>query len=192
MNKFLKKLIYSDLYRYTGKIDRKTYWIQYVINCSFRYTAIYRKAKYYHSKNKILYMVYRYKLLKLSKRYGYQIQYNTNIGKGLYLGHRGTIIINGKAKLGNNINIATGVTIGQENRGKRTGVPNIGDCVWIGTNSVIVGNIKIGNNVLIAPNTFINFEVPDNSIVIGNPGKIVPNKADATDYYVHNVYELRE
>ena len=39
-------------------------------------------------------------------------------------------------------------------------------------NSTVVGNIKIGNNVLIAPNSFVNFDVPDNSVVIGNPAVI--------------------
>lgn len=55
-----------------------------------------------------------------------------------------------------NCNIHKGVTIGQENRGKRQGTPIIGDNVWIGMNVTIVGNIKIGNDVLIAPNTYLN------------------------------------
>lgn len=192
MNKSLKELIYSDLYRYTGKVGIKTYWTQLVINCAFRYTVAYRKSKYYNSNNKILCYIYRYRLLRLSQKYGYQIQYNTNIGKGLYLGHRGTIIVNGNAKLGNNINIGIGVTIGQENRGKRKGFPSIGDCVWIGNNAVIVGDVRIGNNVLIAPNAFVNFDVPDNCIVIGNPGKVKCDKKDATYSYVHNAYKLEK
>ena len=77
-----------------------------------------------------------------------------------------------------------GVTIGRENRGKREGCPKIGDLVYIGINSTIVGNITIGNNVLISPNTFVNVDVPDNSIVIGNPCKIIPKK-DATKNYVN-------
>ena len=83
-----------------------------------------------------------------------------------------------------NINIATGVTIGQENRGKRKGCPTIGDNVWIGTNSVIVGNIKIGNDVLIAPLAFVNFDVPDHSVVIGNPARII-FKENATEGYIN-------
>lgn len=192
MHKDVNELIYSDLYRYTGKNDWKTYFIYKIINSSFKYTVAYRKANYFSSKNKLLYVFYRCKLLKLSKKYGYQIQYSTSIGKGLYLGHRGTIVINGNAKLGNNINIATGVTIGQENRGERVGVPNVGNDVWIGSNAVIVGNIKIGNNVLIAPNSFVNFDIPDNCVVVGNPGKIIPNKMDATGGYIQNKVKVKE
>ncbi|MBE7639217.1 hypothetical protein GUB10_02630 [Salegentibacter sp. BLCTC] len=51
--------------------------------------------------------------------------------------------------------------------------PAILNQVYIGVNSVIVGNIKIGNNVLIASLTFVNFDVPDNAFVLGNPAKII-------------------
>ena len=87
--------------------------------------------------------------------------------------------------IGKNCNIAHNVTIGRTNRGKLKGSPVIGDEVWIGTGSVIVGKIVIGNNVLIAPNSFINFDVPNNSIVIGNPGKIII-KNNPTKNYINN------
>ena len=60
-----------------------------------------------------------------------------------------------------------------ENRGKRKGAPKICDNCWIGTNSVIVGNVRIGEDVMIAPLTFVNFDVPPHSVVIGNPAKII-------------------
>ena len=88
-------------------------------------------------------------------------------------------------KIGKNCNIAQGVTIGQANRGERIGVPEIGNEVWIGTNAVIVGHIKIGSNVLIAPNAYVNTDVPSNSIVIGNPAQITPNEK-ATNGYINN------
>ena len=94
--------------------------------------------------------------------------------EGFYIENLGTIIINGKAKIGKNCNIAHGVTIGQAaNRGKLKGYPSVEDNVWIGTGSVIVGNINHGSYVSIAPNTFVNIDVPDNSFVIRSPCKIV-------------------
>ena len=84
-----------------------------------------------------------------------------------------------------NINIATGVTIGYENRGARKGAPTLKGNCWVGTNSVIVGNVTIEEDVLIAPLTFVNFDVPAHSIVIGNPAKIV-KKENATEYYLQN------
>lgn len=75
--------------------------------------------------------------------------------------------------------------IGQENRGKRKGTPIIGNEVWIGANAVIVGNVKIGNDVLIALLSYVNFDVPDHSIVVGNPAKII-SKEYATKDYINN------
>lgn len=66
----------------------------------------------------------------------------------------------------------------------RKGCPTIGNCVYIGPNAVIVGNITIGNNVLIAANAFVNCDFPSNSIVIGNPCSM-----HATDGYMNNLVE---
>ena len=95
------------------------------------------------------------------------------------------MIIHPDAELGNNINVGTGITIGAENRGKRKGAPVIGNRCWIGTNAVVVGNIKIGDDVLIAPLSYVNFDVPSHSVVIGNPGKII-KKDNATLDYICN------
>lgn len=65
------------------------------------------------------------------------------------------------------------------------GSPIIGDNVWIGANSIIVGKINIGNNVLIAPGAYINFDVPNNSIVIGNPG-VIKYCENTTESYIQN------
>ena len=118
-------------------------------------------------------------------KYGFQIYPETEIGEGFYLGHWGALVINPKAKIGKNCNIAQGVTIGQANRGRNEGFPTIGDHVWIGANAVIVGNITIGNNVLIAPNSYVTSSVPNNSIVIGNPAQITP-KENATEGYINH------
>lgn len=115
--------------------------------------------------------------------YSTEIPVSAQIGAGLYLGHPYGITINPHAVIGKNCNIHKGVTIGMENRGKRKGSPIIGDCVWIGVNSTIVGRITIGDDVLIAPNTFINQDIPSHSIVLGNPC-IIKHRNNATDGYI--------
>ena len=52
------------------------------------------------------------------------------------------------------------------------------------------GGVKIGNNVLIAPNAFVNFDVPDNSIVIGNPGQIIIRDSSPSAKYI--VYSVND
>lgn len=109
-------------------------------------------------------------LLKISrKKYLCDFPLSVQIGPGLYIGHPYAITINPEAVIGSHVNLSKGITIGQENRGDRKGVPTIGDCVWIGVNATIVGKIHIGNDVLIAPNSFVNRDVPAHSVVYGNP-----------------------
>ena len=170
----------KDLYRWYGEKGES------LKNRLFRpieikYLCIFRKWQ--NCKSPLLKIYYKLRLRKLSLKSQIQIPAATKIGEGFYIGHSGRVIINSKAVIGKNNNIATGVTIGQENRGKRAGVPTIGDNCWIGTNAVIVGNITIGSDVLIAPLSFVNFDVPDHSIVVGNPAKII-SRENATEGYV--------
>lgn len=122
----------------------------------------------------------------LRQRYGLELD-SFAIGKGLYLGHPYNISVSEYAVIGDNCNLNKGVTIGAENRGERAGAPTLGSRVWVGTNAVVVGKITIGDNVLIAPNSYVNTDVPADSIVIGNPAKILSGRPDATEGYIHNV-----
>ena len=125
-------------------------------------------------------------LLKMHRnRHGLEISDEVTIGKGLYLGHAYNITINKKAVIGQNCNIGKGALIGGENRGKRMGAPQIGDDVWIGINAAAVGKVVIGNDVMIAPNSFVNRDVPDHSVVYGNPCVIKPHE-NATGNYINN------
>lgn len=140
--------------------------------------------KYQDTNNFILKFLYRI-LFKLSSIMNHiELSGDTKIGGGLYIGHPYSITINPAAILGENINIHKGVTIGQENRGKRKGTPIIGNCVWIGINSTIVGKIIIGDDVLIAPNTYVNCDIPSHSIVFGNPC-IIKHCENATEGYIN-------
>lgn len=171
----------KDLYRWYGE-KGESMKERLLRPLEIKYIHCFRKTQ--DASNIISRVFYKLKLNKISKKTSIQIPSSVKIGEGFYIGHLGRIIINPKVVLGKNINIATGVTIGQENRGKRKGVPAIGDNVWIGTNAVIVGNITIGNDVLIAPLSYVNFDVPDHSIVIGNPAKIIERK-NATEGYIN-------
>lgn len=140
--------------------------------------------KYEDSNNKVSKIFCKITMKVFKVLHCIEISAGTKIGEGLYIGHPYCITINHKAVLGKNINIHKGVTIGQENRGTRKGVPHIGDFVWIGVNSTIVGNIKIGNDVLIAPNSYVNCDVPDHSVVFGNPC-IIKHRDNATEGYIN-------
>lgn len=100
----------------------------------------------------------------------------------------GGIVFNPNVVIGNNVDILNGVLIGQMDRGVKKGTPIIGNKVFIGSNATIVGKIEIGDDVVIAPGSYVNFDVPSHSIVIGNPGRIIA-KEDATLDQIINAYE---
>lgn len=142
---------------------------------------LYRKA---NVESSILMKLFYKALFRIwASHRGLELTANQLIGEGLYLGHAYNITINGKAKIGKNCNIHKGVVIGQTNRGSRKGVPSIGNYVWIGINSAVVGNISIGDDVLIAPNSYVNIDVPSHSIVFGN-SCIIKHREWATEGYI--------
>jgi serine O-acetyltransferase len=177
----MNKIIAADLYRYVGKTGTKAFIKAFFIP-GFRFTFFLRKASF-KKKNSIPGIFYRLLLRRYSYKYGFQIPASTIIGEGFLISHFGCIVINENAQIGKNCNITHGVTIRRTNWGKLKGSPVLGDKVWIGANAVIVGKITIGTNVLIAPNSFVNFDVPDNSLVIGNPAQII-NKENVTEGYI--------
>ena len=187
--KRLKELIRSDVYRHYGGGKKQFLWR--IRDVSLLYMMIYRKAHYYSKMPRsrfIFGLYYRYRLNRLMRKYLIQIPYTVEIDFGCNIVHFGRVIVAPYTKIGSNCNIFTGVTIGSTARGDKKGVPTIGNDVWIGPNAVIVGKINIGNNVLIAANSYVNFDVPDNSIVLGNPARIIP-KPNATQDYICQRYE---
>ena len=179
-------ILKKDLYRYEGK-KCENLWIQirYVFFVpGFTYIFFMRKAQNAFPVTRWFYLI----LLKLTSYITHiQIPYDTSIAEGFRIVHFGTIVIHPEAKIGRNFNISQGVIIGVA-QGKRGGVPVIGDNVCVNANAVIFGGCHIGNDVLIAPGALVNFDVPDNSIVIGNPGKIIKKTESPTKKYI--VYSL--
>lgn len=135
-----------------------------------KYLRFYRLAQV--AQNTIWNRFFMYLLRRYSFKTGIGLYENMNIPKGLIIGHEGRIVINEDARFCGNIFLTHGVTIGRDIRGKRKGAPTFGKDVCIRCNSTVVGKIVIGDDVLIAPNTFVNFDVPSHSIVIGNPAAI--------------------
>jgi len=80
-------------------------------------------------------------------------------------------IVIGGGKLGNNIDIAQGVTIGLKD--KENEYPTIGDNVHLGAGCTILGDINIGDNSRVGANAVVITDVPKNSIAVGLPAKII-------------------
>lgn len=173
MNKY-----YSDYYRMTGEPYKSGLKSSLRKFLSHNLQFAYHFRRYEESSS----FLSRLMLYRLSRKYGLEISPKAQIGEGMYLGHPYNITIGEGVTIGNNVNLHKGCTIGKTNR-RNVGSPVIGNCVFIGINATVVGNIQVGNDVLIAPNSYVNIDIPDHSVVIGNPA-IVHSKENATENYV--------
>ncbi|MES2126787.1 MAG: serine acetyltransferase [Pseudomonadota bacterium] len=102
--------------------------------------------------------------------WGIEVPRGTQIGRGFYIGHFGGINISSTAVLGKNCNISQGITIGVSGYGDKKGVPIIGDNVYIAPGARLFGKISIGHNAKIGANTVIHDDIPDNAVVVLDPG----------------------
>lgn len=106
-------------------------------------------------------------------RLGAAINVNINpnvVGYGFRVPHlTGGVIINCKS-VGHNCTANAGVIVGNNNKG---GLAIIGDNVDLTIGSKIIGGVTIGNNVIVAPNSVVVKNVPDNAIVSGVPARIL-------------------
>lgn len=183
-NRQALELIYSDVFRCYGKSDYAHLRRGLLEHPSLKFLFFFRLASGRPSnflRKKIHNWSY-YFFRRYFFKYGFQIPLSTEIGKGFQILHFGNVVFNPKCSIGINCTVAQGVLIGQSNRG----VPRIGNQVWIGANAVLIGDIIIGNNVLIAPGAYVNINVPDNSLVIGNPCTIYPKTSSIIDGYIVN------
>lgn len=177
-----KKSWYLDYLRTTE--DREMVWAHFIRDflTQHRLRYIIYLRNYQTSNSKVSKLIYKTFLFRLSHKYGIEIKPETEIGPGLCLTHPYNITVSPFAKLGKNVNLNKGCTIGYSN-GKYPGAPQIGNNVFVGINSTVIGGIKVGDDVLIAPNTLVNRDVPSQSVVIGNPAKYI-QKNNPTAHYI--------
>jgi len=186
-----KNLLLSDLYRVSGKVSVNTLVVKIFFGEAFKYNFWMRTCAYTRSNKLLRYFIYypfaRLVLYHYIYKFGISIPPYTEIGSGFCIGHFGGIVVNSKSIIGKNCNISQGVTLGRANRGRNKGYPILGDNVYIGPGAKIVGAIVIGNNVAIGANCVVTKNIPDDSVVVGVPGKIISQNGsygyiNRTDY----------
>lgn len=167
----LFKLIESDLYRYAGKKGLFNMIMGYLKHKGFRFTFWMRITKKLEDIPivKLLPMLI-FKLHKVT--YSTDLDYRWEVGPGLCLYHVFGTAAHETVKIGQDVTICHNVTLGRRN----DYFPSVGDRVYISPGAVIIGKIHIGNDSLIAPNALVLENIPPNSIVMGNPAKVVSTK----------------
>ena len=109
------------------------------------------------------------------------VPYKCTIGKDTKFAYGGIgVVIHERAIIGHNCMIGQGITIG--GKSKEYEVPKIGNYVYISSGVRIIGNVTVGNNVIIGANSVVTKDISDNCIVAGVPAKILKENINIDDY----------
>lgn len=130
---------------------------------------------------------------------GMDFPWEVRPGLGLTIVHGWGVVISPDARIGANVTIFHGATVGRKDSiaadGSRSvgGAPTIEDTVWIGPGALIVGPIVIGAGSRIGGGAVVTKDVPPGSIVVGNPASVAsdpvppdcPNQVDPVELRAH-------
>lgn len=163
--------LYFDFRRYRVTADAALRTL--FLTQGFWASSIYRMARAALQRSPLLapLVVTAQKLVEIVT--GISIPAQCEIGDGLYIGHYGSIILAPEARIGHNCSLAQNVTIGIAGGGDDRGAPTIGNRVFIGAHSVIVGRITIGDDAVICAGSVVNRSVPARAVMMGNPARVV-------------------
>ena len=170
----LKQYIRQDL-KWVGGHPYRTLFSRYFFEPGFKFIFWLRLTRYLFLKGKRalpFFLMARLVYKHLEYKYSFDISYQAQIGPGLTVAHYGYIIVTSSTTLGSNCSLRPGVVFGKKLTEHTSGAI-VGDMVEFGVGAKIVGNVKIGNNVIVGANAVITKDVPDNSVVAGVPAKIV-------------------
>lgn len=106
--------------------------------------------------------------------YGIEMRRTVNMGRRMEIAHQHGIVIHDYARFGDDCVIRQGVTFGISNEWEPGKGPVIGNKVSFGVGSVIVGNITIGDNVNIGPNSVVSMDVPSDRTLFVPPPRVIP------------------
>lgn len=118
-----------------------------------------------------------YKARKISQRAarktGIEIHPGAEIGEGFFIDHGHGVVIGETTIIGKNVTLYQGVTLGGTGKEQEKRHPTIGDNVMIGAGAKILGSCTIGSNSKVGAGSVILEDVPENSTVVGVPGRVV-------------------
>lgn len=157
------------------KVDRSRYGARaWLVQPSYWTVAVYRFGRWTLRRKGLigilthgLYFI-AYSFVRLAT--GIDVPRSVEIGPGLLIHHFGGIIIHPQAKIGANVTMRHGVTIGARDA---SGPPTIGDNVVIGAYAQVLGSISVGDNSTIGALSLVIHNVTAGSVVVGIPAKTI-------------------
>lgn len=157
-------------------------WLEVVL-CHVPLHAIllYRLAHWLHARLGLRLLA---RLLSALTRFwtGVEIHPAARIGSGFFLDHGTGVVIGETATIGDHCVMFHNVTLGGTGKYRGRRHPSVGNHVFIGTNAILLGPIRVGDHAKIGANAFvINHDVPPFSTVVGTPARIVKRDGHPVD-----------
>lgn len=124
------------------------------------------------------------RLLSVASRFwtGVEIHPAARIGRGLFIDHGAGVVIGETTVIGDHCVMFHNVTLGGTGKYGGQRHPIVGDHVFIGTNAILLGPIRVGDRARVGANAFvINHDVPADSTVVGTPARIVRLHGERVD-----------
>lgn len=140
---------------------------------SFKAIINYRIAHYFYQKEH--YFIARYISERSKRKTGIEIHPGAQIGKNLFIDHGMGVVIGETTIIKDNVTIYQGATLGGTGKEKGKRHPTIESNVMISAGAKVLGSFTVGENSKIGAGSVVLKEVPQNSTVVGIPGKVVKN-----------------
>ncbi|MCM8779924.1 MAG: serine O-acetyltransferase [Candidatus Omnitrophica bacterium] len=121
---------------------------------------------------------------------GIEIHPGAKIGRGVFIDHGFGVVIGETAVVGDGVLLYQGVTLGGTGLTKGKRHPTIGNNVVIGAGAKVLGDISVGDNSYIGANAVVIKDVPQNSTVVGVPGRITKQDGKKIDISLDHVHIL--
>jgi serine O-acetyltransferase len=109
---------------------------------------------------------------------GIEIHPGATIGRRFFIDHGSGVVIGETTEIGDDVLLYQGVTLGGTGGEKGKRHPTLGNRVVVGTGAKVLGNIRVGDNVKVGAGSVVVHPVPDNSTVVGVPGRVVRIRPD--------------
>lgn len=103
--------------------------------------------------------------------WGIELPWVTQVGQRLRILHGTGIVVNGSARIGDNVTLRHGVCVGAKT--SDGGAPVIGNGVHLGAGSMVLGDVRVGDNAKVGAGAIVLSDVPDGAVAVGNPARLI-------------------
>lgn len=169
---------YTQTYRLRGQEfnEWKVFFESLFFKAGFQAVILYRISHWFY-KEKLTYLAWFFARLNQFWT-GVEIEFNAQIGPGLFIAHTGAIMIGRGTVIGENATIFQGVSFGVKSWDKDeiTKFPKIGNNCYFFANSSVLGAITIGDECVIAAHALVLKDMSSGSLAKGVPAEIIPDK----------------